>query len=72
MKRCVVAVGSVTDAIKLERLLSNKNIKTELEKLDPSLTEKGCTYGIEIPCSRTRSASKALQYTDVNYKILAI
>ncbi|MBR4880399.1 MAG: DUF3343 domain-containing protein, partial [Clostridia bacterium] len=72
MKRCVIAVASVTDAIRLDRLLGDKNIKTELQKIDPSLTENGCAYGIKIPCSRTSSANKALQYTDVNYKILAI
>ncbi|MBR6559337.1 MAG: DUF3343 domain-containing protein [Clostridia bacterium] len=72
MKRCVVAVSSVTDAIRIERLLDNNSIKTELQKLDPSLTEKGCTYGIEIPCSRTTTTNKVLQHTDINYKILVI
>lgn len=60
MKRCTASMSSLTYAIKGQRALSQEGISCEIVKLDPSLTKKGCAYGIEFPCSEHRKTRAVL------------
>ena len=71
-KKCVAALGSVTAAIKIEKLLSEHNIQSRIIKLNPEYTEKGCAYGVEFLSSRKGSVDRILSGRGIEYKILTL
>ena len=50
MKICTAALGSLTNAMKAQRVLSEAEIESNIVKLEASMTRKGCAYGVEFPC----------------------
>ena len=52
MKMCTAALGSLTNAMKAQRVLSEEEIEGTIVKLEASMTRKGCAYGVEFPCNR--------------------
>lgn len=71
-KKCIVTLGSVTTAIKVEKIFFEHNIQCKIIKLDPTYTEKGCAYGIEIPLLRKLSAEKLLSSFGIHHNILTL
>ena len=69
-RNTVAALGSITAAIKIEKLLSEHNIQSRIIKLDPAYTDKGCAYGVEFSPSRKGSVEKILKGRGFEYKIL--
>ena len=57
---CTASVGSLTHAMKGQKLLGTLGIASRIVKLDAKKTRKGCSYGIEFPCSEMRRARSAL------------
>ena len=51
---CTASVGSLTHAMKGQRLLEGVGIAARIVKLDAGKTRKGCSYGIEFSCSETK------------------
>ena len=48
---CVVTMKSMTLAIRAKAALQAKGIATEIQNLDPSVTARGCAYGLSFNCS---------------------
>ena len=48
--RCIIALPSVTYAMRSSELLGVYGITSKVIKLDSSLTKKGCANGIELNC----------------------
>lgn len=70
MKSCIIALSSVTYAIKAQKLLSQSSIRSRVIKLDSKLTKRGCAYGIETDCRTIDEAvnlisSYGLPYSEV-------
>ena len=69
---CTAAIGSLTHAIKGQRLLAEIGITGTVVKLDSKKTRRGCAYGIEFPCQNYKEVRAKLgaarlpvsQYTD--------
>ena len=69
---CTAAIGSLTLAMKGQRLLSEIGITGTIVKLDSKKTRRGCAYGIEFPCRNFKEVRAKLnasrlpvsQYTD--------
>ena len=69
---CTAAIGSLTHAIKGQRILAENGVTGTIVKLDSKKTRRGCAYGIEFPCSEFKTVRSALgaarlpvsQYTD--------
>ena len=57
---CTASVGSLTHAMKGQKLLESIGIAARIVKLDANKTRKGCSYGIEFPCSEMRRARSTL------------
>lgn len=57
---CTAAIGSLTHAMKGQRLLDDLGIAAKIVKLDAGRTKKGCSYGIEFACSELKRARAAL------------
>ena len=48
MNKTTISLGSVTYAIKAQKLLSGKKIHSKLIKLDTGQSASGCIYGLVI------------------------
>ncbi len=57
--RCIIALPSVTYAMRSSELLTEYGILSKVVKLDSSLTKKGCANGIELDC-RTSAKAKGI------------
>ena len=47
---CIVTMKSMTSAIRAKNVLHGKGIAVEIQNLDPSVTAKGCAYGLSFNC----------------------
>ena len=69
LKKSIFTFNSITYAIKAQRLLSKKTIRSKLIKLDSSEDESGCKYGLEISSADLYSAVSVLRSVDFEYKV---
>lgn len=54
--KCVIAMPSLTNALRGENLLGSGGIHVRVIKLPQGRTKKGCAYGIELPCMLASAA----------------
>ena len=64
---CVASVRSMTHAQKAKRILDNNLIESEIIRLDPKLTTKGCAFGIKFQCVNLYTVKDALDKNSVKY-----
>ena len=64
-----ITVGSSTYAIKVRRLLSERNIQSKLVKIDASKTVGGCTHGIEFASADYYAVVMELKKAQINYTV---
>ena len=69
MNTTTITVGSVTYAIKVKKLLERAGIRSRLIKVDASVTENGCTYGINIDSSMLYDAVVILKGNGISYSV---
>ena len=48
---CRIALGSMTVAMKAQRILSRSAIRADVVKISSDESKKGCVYGIEFSCA---------------------
>lgn len=66
-KTCIIALKSVTYAMKAERLLSEAGIAVSIVKLEAGQTRNGCAYGISLNCGQTSAAVQHLSKHGIPY-----
>ncbi len=64
---CVIALKSMTYAIKAKKALNDHYIDAEIVKLEPSMTKKGCAYGVRFDRVNLTQAQEALKKWSVRY-----
>ena len=64
---CVASLRSMTHAVKAKKALADFLIDSEIVKLEPYMTEKGCAYGIKFDCVNLYQAEDALKQKSVKY-----
>lgn len=64
---CVASLKSMTIAIKAQRALNEKLINSEIINLEPSMTRKGCAYGIKFSCMDLNLVENALKSKRIKY-----
>lgn len=47
---CIVTMKSMTSAIRAKNVLHGRGIAVEIQNLDPSVTARGCAYGLSFNC----------------------
>lgn len=70
MDKCTAAIGSLTIALKAHSALDLAGLDNKVVKLEPSMTKKGCAYGIEFFCDdykRVRSTFSANKISASTY-----
>ncbi len=70
-ERKIIAVSSVTYAMKGSELLAKNKIKRRITKLKPDKTKRGCAYGISVDSRDIEDAVRILRLGGVNYSEIA-
>ena len=66
MKTCIATTTSLNLSIKAQKALLSAGIYSRIVSLDPSMTPKGCAYGIEFSCSEERTVKSILRALGVH------
>ncbi len=59
--RIIAATGSVTAAMRAERVLHAAGILAEIAALDPGQTRRGCAFGVAFQADDEAAARRALR-----------
>ena len=69
MNITTITVGSVTNAVKVKRLLQQLKIQSRLVKVDPIAEKGGCTHGIEFSSEYFYSVVNELIKHNIKYTL---
>lgn len=64
---CIASLKSMTLALKAKKALSKENIFSEVVKLEPNMTQKGCAYGIQFDCFQLNHSLDVLNVNRIKY-----
>jgi len=70
MSECVIALSSVTYAMKGENLLRRGGIAARQVRLEPRATRRGCAFGVAVPCDKRRTATELLRAAGIPFSQL--
>lgn len=65
---CHVAIGSVTEAMKAQRILSGVAIPSEVTKIDKARRRGGCIYGVSFICAQEKNVRSILYSSGISVK----
>lgn len=65
---CRVETESMTYALKAKRLLGSNALLVNVVKLSSKSSDRGCTYGIEFPCSAYGRVKNILESSGITVK----
>ena len=66
MKSCTATIGSLTLAMKAKSALDAASLYCKIVKLDPSMTRRGCAYGIEYDCENHKAVRSAFNTAKIS------
>ena len=69
MNKTTIIVGSVTQAIKLRKLLLKVGIGSRTIKVDNTENGKGCSHGVEILSDDFLKAVVIMRENNINYSV---
>lgn len=58
---CSAVIGSMTQAMKAQKVLERASIPARVEKADSSVTRKGCAYAVVYGCVQEANVRAILQ-----------
>ena len=61
MKTCIAKAASLNIAIKMQKILANNAIFAKIIPLDPSVSRRGCAYGVEFPFTEEQYVKEILR-----------
>lgn len=67
MKDCILAMKTQTAAERARRIAVMEKIPAEVVSIDPSVTRRGCSIGIRLPCSLVSDLQKMLDRKNIPY-----
>ncbi len=68
MSKCIITLPSMTFAQKARKALTANGFDATAEKLTPEQAEKGCGWGVALPCRSTEEALRVLDVSDIPWK----
>ena len=63
----LIAMKSMTHALKAKKALDDYYIDSEIIKLEPNMTKKGCAYGVQFSAVNLNSALEAFKKWSIRY-----
>ena len=67
MKTCIATIPSLNICIRAQRALADNGLYCRIVSIDPRLTRRGCTYGIEFSCAEEREIKAALRRAGIGF-----
>ena len=58
---CIAVIGSVTQAMRAQRVLAEASLRVEVIRADSTVTGRGCAYGLMYPCAQDEAVRAALR-----------
>ena len=59
--KCIYPFISMTTVNKCSEAFANNTLPYKITELNPSVTKRGCSFGIEIPCRYTENAEEIMR-----------
>ena len=69
MNKTTIIVGSVTQSIKLRKLLNKERIGARVIKVDNTENKAGCSHGVEISSADFYRAVVIMRENNINYLV---
>lgn len=66
MKPCIAAIPSLNRSIKAQKALAKGGIFSRVISLEPSVTKRGCAFGLEFPCTEEKNVRAILRRAGVH------
>lgn len=67
MPDCIIAMKTRTSAEHARRIAAGMKISSEVVSVDPSVTKRGCAFGLRLNCADTDELRSALDRKGVSY-----
>lgn len=67
MADCVIPMKSQTTAERAKRAANQERISVEIVSVDPSITKRGCAYGIRLNCAEVDSMLRLMDRKKITY-----
>ncbi|NLK38814.1 MAG: DUF3343 domain-containing protein [Clostridiales bacterium] len=68
MSRCIAGLGSVTQAMKAQTVLTHEEVPSKIIKLDSSMSKRGCAYGLEYSCLYRKKVNVILDSAELKFE----
>jgi hypothetical protein len=65
---CTAVIGSMTQAMRAQALLSEAAIRAGITKVSSARTHNGCAYGVEFPCTQSANVRAVLERAGVRVR----
>ena len=65
---CIAVIGSMTQAMRAQKVLANAAIRVDIIKADSSLTKRGCAYAISYSCLQDGNVRNILKASGIRVR----
>ena len=65
---CLAVIGSMTQAIRAQRVLANAAVRAEVVKADPGDSRHGCASALSYPCAQGANVRALLKGSGVRVR----
>ena len=65
---CLAVIGSMTQAIRAQRVLANAAVRAEVVKADTGDSRHGCAYALSYPCAQGANVRAILRSSGVRVR----
>ncbi len=65
---CTAVVGSMTQAMKAQRVLAEAAIRVNIAKISSHSAHNGCAYGVDYPCTQSANVRTILSGAGIRVK----
>ena len=65
---CLAVIGSMTQAIRAQRVLANAAVRAEVVKADTGDSRHGCAYALSYPCAQGATVRALLRSNGVRVR----
>lgn len=67
MADCIIPMNSQTTAERARRAANQERIPIEIVSVDPSVTKRGCAFGIRLNCDDTARMMRLMDQKKISY-----
>ena len=65
---CTAVIGSMTQAMRAQTVLSEAAIRATLTKISSAKTHNGCAYGVDFPCTQSGNVGMILDRAGIRVR----